>query len=112
MVMVILLTIFSIWGGSHTRDAVGIAYTELEQRIESGEVESLTIQGQNLRGKYRDGEPFRATGPAEPDPGFLALLKQKNVKLDFEQKDEGGWLQSLLIGWLPMLLIVGLWFML
>jgi cell division protease FtsH len=112
MVMVILLTIFSIWGGSHTRDAVSVPYYELVSRIESGEVDSLTIQGSHLRGKYRGGEPFKAEGPIEPDPAFLALLKEKQVKLAFEAKEDGGWLQSLLIGWLPMLLIVGLWFML
>jgi cell division protease FtsH len=112
MVMVILLTIFSIWGGSHTRDAVSVPYYELVSRIESGDVDSLTIQGSHLRGKYRGGEPFKAEGPIEPDPAFLALLKEKQVKLAFEAKEDGGWLQSLLIGWLPMLLIVGLWFML
>jgi cell division protease FtsH len=112
MVMVILLTIFSIWGGSHTRDASVIGYGDLHARIENGDVESLSIQGQTWRGKYRDGTSFQAVGPLEQDAQFIALLREKDVDLEFKEREEGGWLQSLLIGWLPMLLIVGLWFML
>ncbi|MCE2392126.1 MAG: ATP-dependent zinc metalloprotease FtsH [Proteobacteria bacterium] len=110
--MFVLLTIFSIWGGSQPGGTGELSYTELKSRIASGEVESLVIEGPRYQGRYKDSSAFKSTGPIEPDPSFLELAEERGVGIEFKVRDEGGFFQTVLISWLPMLLFIGLWFLL
>ena len=110
--MFVLLTIFSIWGGSQPGGTSELSYTELKSRIAGGEVESLVIEGPRYQGRYKDNSSFRSTGPPEPDTGFMELAEERGVSIEFKPKDEGGFFQTMLISWLPMLLFIGLWFLL
>jgi cell division protease FtsH len=109
----VLLLIFSMWGSGAQRGTEKLIYSELKQRISDGQVESLTFRGQIIEGKYKGGEPFSATGPADTDPDMQTLLSEDpSIKVAHAPRDEGGFLQTLLISWLPMLLFIGLWFLL
>ena len=110
--MFVLLTIFSVWGGGRPGAVDTLSYTELKSRIAGGEVQSLAIEGPHYQGRYKDNSPFRSTGPVEPDPGFLKLAEERGVGIEFKVQEKGGFLQAILISWLPMLLFIGLWFLL
>ena len=110
MAMFVLLAIFSLWGGSpqETRE---FTYSELLARLEDGDVEEVHIRGQQIEGRFTNSESFKSRGPTE-DQHFQALLREKGVRIAYEAADDSGIWNSVLISWLPMLLFIGLWFLL
>ncbi len=110
MAMFVLLAIFSLWGGSpqETRE---FTYSELLARLEDGDVEEVHIRGQQIEGRFTNSESFKSRGPTE-DEHFQALLREKGVRIAYEAADDSGIWNSVLISWLPMLLFIGLWFLL
>ena len=75
--------------------------------VERGEVREIVIQGHHIQGKYNTGEPFRTFAPT--DPALMKSLRDKNVKIAAKPEDESPWYMVLLINWLPMLLLIGVW---
>ena len=110
MAMFVLLAIFSLWGGSpqETRE---FTYSELLARLENGDVEEVHIRGQQIEGRFTNSESFKSRGPTE-DQHFQALLREKGVRIAYAAADDSGVWNSVLISWLPMLLFIGLWFLL
>jgi cell division protease FtsH len=92
-----------------------VTYSQLKGEITAGNVKDLTIQGQDAWGDFAnavsyDGAPsntqFGTTVPAS-DQSLYTLLDQYHVKYDIKQ-DNGG-LGSLLLNYLPFLLLIGFW---
>ena len=110
MAMFVLLAIFSLWGGApqETRE---FTYSELLARLEDGDVAEVHIRGKQIEGRFTNNEPFKSRGPTE-DQHFQALLREKDVRIAYEAADDSGVWNSVLISWLPMLLFIGLWFLL
>ena len=65
------------------------------------------IQGHNIEGKYKNGESFRTFEP--DDPELVKSLRDKGVKIAAKPDDESPWYMLLLVNWLPMLLLIGVW---
>ena len=110
MAMFVLLAIFSLWG-SAPRETRQVKFSELMERLESDAVRDLTIQGQRIEGHLRTDELFKSRGPVESER-FQELLAKNEVVVDYQPPEDGGLWGSALITWLPMLLFIGLWFVL
>ena len=100
--------------GGSAREA--IPYSELEGQIAAGNVKDVTIQGQDAWGDFKSAvsyesapanTQFSTTVSSGPDQAFDDLLRQNQVRVDYKQ-DNGG-LGSLLINFLPFLLLIGFW---
>jgi cell division protease FtsH len=116
VIAVVLFTVFESFNprGSHASD---LAYSSFVQNVESGNVSSATIsadQPAKISGKLKDGSAFSTVAPML---GFStnAVVKQMQDKGVEVRQDpsEGFSLIGLLVSWLPVLLIVGvfIWFM-
>ena len=110
MAMFVLLAIFSLFGGT-PQEPNEIRYSDFLTRLEAGEVASITVKGEHIEGKFDDASTFATNGPASGDR-FAKLLKKHKVDTTYTAQDDGGLWQSMLISWLPMLLFIGLWFLL
>ncbi|HEV7123665.1 MAG TPA: ATP-dependent zinc metalloprotease FtsH [Rhodanobacter sp.] len=116
VIAVVLFTVFESFNprGSHSSD---LAYSSFVQNVESGNISSATIsadQPATINGKLKDGSAFRTVAPML---GFStnAVVKQmqdKGVEVR-QEPSEGFSLIGLLVSWLPILLMVGvfIWFM-
>ncbi len=111
MAMFVLLAIFSLWGGSATKESTEMTFSELVVELEADNVSKLTIRGQTIEGQLRTAEEFQSRGPVESER-FQELLAKHKVVTDYLPLDDGGIWGSALITWLPMLLFIGLWFLL
>ncbi len=71
---------------------------------------TLTGRGQAgvFEGKLLDDQPFKTTGVFSDD--VMALLRDKKVTFDVVPKEEGGFWQSILITWLPLIFMVAIFF--
>ncbi len=89
-----------------------IPFSEFTTAVDNGQVREVTIKGQEIVGKYVDGvkkdkKSFRTYAPDDPD--LVKTLRAKNVKITAKPVDENPWYMSLLVSWLPMLLLIGVW---
>ena len=102
----VLFAIFSVFSNQYRR-APEIVFSEFTAGVERGDVREVVIQGQNIQGKYKNGEPFRTFAP--DDPELVKSLLQKNVKIAAKPEDDSPWYIVLLLNWFPMLLLLGVW---
>jgi cell division protease FtsH len=54
-----------------------------------------------------DGKAFKSYAPT--DPNLIKLLQTKQVEITAKPKDDSPWYTTLLVSWLPMLVLVGIW---
>ncbi|MEE4112387.1 MAG: ATP-dependent zinc metalloprotease FtsH, partial [Desulfobacteraceae bacterium] len=67
----------------------------------------VVLQGEEITGEQKDGRAFKSFTPGDPD--LVKLLQQKGVEITAKPKDDNPWYSTLLISWLPMLVLVGIW---
>ncbi len=102
----IVLVIFSVFNKQYQREPE-IIFSEFMGGVERGDVREVMIQGHHIQGKYKNGETFRTFAP--DDPELMKSLRDKQVKIAAKPEDESPWYMVLLINWLPMLLLIGVW---
>ncbi len=84
-----------------------VVFSEFVQAIEAKEVQSVTIQGKNVVGVMKGGKEFRTYIPDDPD--LVKMLRSASVRINVKPDEESGFWQSILVSWLPMLLLIGVW---
>jgi len=89
-----------------------ISFSEFSAAVEAGKVKEVVIKGQEITGKYteaagKDKKAFHTYAPEDPD--LVKSLRAKNVKITAKPMDDNPWYMTLLISWLPMLLLIGVW---
>jgi cell division protease FtsH len=102
----VVLMIFSVFSKQYRREPE-VIFSEFMGAVERGDVGEVVIQGHNIQGKYKNGEPFRTFEP--DDPELVKSLRDKQVKIAAKPEDESPWYMVLLLNWLPMLLLIGVW---
>jgi len=87
-----------------------MSYSRFLSEVDAGNVESVTITGQQIRGWFREGrESFHLVGPSSPSV-YLDTLRAKNVEIRFQDTQSGSLPMQLLGTWAPLILLASLWF--
>ena len=102
----VLFMLFSVFSKQYRREPE-IVFSEFMAAVERGDVQEVVIQGHNIEGKYKNGESFRTFEP--DDPELVKSLRVKQVKIAAKPDYESPWYMLLLLNWLPMLLLIGVW---
>jgi cell division protease FtsH len=102
----VFLVIFSVFNKQYRREPE-IIFSEFMGGVERGDIREVVIQGHHIQGRYKNGEPFRTFAP--DDPELVKSLRDKQVKIAAKPEDESPWYMVLLVNWLPMLLLIGVW---
>jgi len=90
-------------GGQET-----IIYSRFVAQVEAGNVSEVTVQGDNITGKYRDGKTsFKTFAPR--DEKLIPLLQSKGVQIAAKPAEDSPWYMTILISWFPMILLIGVW---
>jgi cell division protease FtsH len=106
---VVLWQVASHSYGQKTQD---ISFTELTSAIDQGKVQEVLVRGGDTRsaadvsGKYKDGQTFRATIPANY-PDIYNQMRNKGVVVNVTESSSL-WL-NILTGFLPIIVIIGFW---
>ncbi len=77
--------------------------------VEEGEIKEVTIKGNEIIAVTKDGQIIKTVAPPNFNDYYWDLLEQ-GVKIRVEPQSDNTWLRTLL-GWLPILLFIGLWFL-
>ena len=83
------------------------SYSDFLNAVSQGEVVQVTMQGNNILGKYKDGTSFRTFAPS--DPNLIRDLRDKGVQISAKPLEESPWYMTILISWFPMLLLIAVW---
>ncbi len=92
---------------SSKRQEKEIIFSEFVAAVNSGEVASVTIQGNEITGTFLNGTAFKTITPDDPD--LVRMLRERGIKIAAKRDKESSMWYSLLITGLPMLLLIGLW---
>lgn len=84
-----------------------ITYSDFLNRVEAGEVSTVTVQGEHILGRYVTGANFKTYAPKDAE--LIKILRQAKVKIAVKPVEDSPWYWTLIISWLPMLLLIGVW---
>jgi cell division protease FtsH len=103
LVMVLLFNLFNQPKLSRQK----VLFSEFRLAVDRGEVRDVTIQGNNIYGKFNDGREFKTY--TLNDPELVKDLMAKRVTIDVRPDEQSSWWMQLIISWFPMLLLIGVW---
>ena len=104
--VVVSVLIFNLFNPV-SQNAVQIPFSDVMDKISSGEVNDVTIKGAEMLGTYKTGKSFKTNLPEYPD--LVKDLRSKGVKINAEPVKESAW-YSFLVVWAPLILMA-LWFL-
>ncbi len=103
LMMILLFNLFNQPRATHEK----VIFSDFLAALERGEVKEVTIQGQNISGRYVNRKEFRTFAPSYPD--LIKALREKDVKISAKPEEESPWYMTMLISWFPMILLIGFW---
>ncbi|MBP3812110.1 MAG: ATP-dependent zinc metalloprotease FtsH [Acidaminococcaceae bacterium] len=110
----LLIVVAAIWAMDHYSagnvSKTDISYTAFIKHVQQDEVKSVTISENGITGRLKDGKTFTTVAPN--DSTLIPTLRSRDVEIRAELPPQTPWWATLLSTLLPMVLIVGLWFML
>ena len=111
IIAVLLIALFNLFQTPQQRGASHeVAYSDFLQDLSGGRVKSVTIAGQKITGAYLDNNQSFSTYAPPGDGNLVQQLEQKGVKITARPESDGSSsLFSILLSWLPMILILGVW---
>ena len=108
LVLTVLLVSLLVWQlfnqpKTGTKD---INYSEMIAFLDKGEIKEVTMQGENIIGKLTNGNAFKTYAPK--DDKLVTQFREKGVNIT-AKPTEDSWYMTILVSWLPMILLVGVW---
>ncbi|MDD5286811.1 MAG: ATP-dependent zinc metalloprotease FtsH [Desulfuromonadaceae bacterium] len=106
LMMILLFNMFN----KPRQTAEKINFSDFMSQIESGKITAVTIQGNDISGKYegKDGKEFRSYKPYS-DADLTEKLLEKKVTINAKPEEEKFSWFSIFISWFPLILLVGVW---
>jgi cell division protease FtsH len=86
-----------------------VIFSQFMNDVNQGNVHDVTIDGQQIRGKDRDGSAFHSVAPLTY-PDMYKTLADKGVQYTIKDVNSGSWPLQLLGTWAPLILLGALWF--
>src|SRR5246127_3266414 len=84
-------------------------FSEFQTSVDQGNVKTVVVTAQEVRGQFKDGTAFRTTAP----PNYSDMYKEfrdKGVSYEVKDVTNGSWPLQLLGTWAPLILLAALWF--
>ncbi len=106
VISLMVILVYSLFNNSHqTQDRIN--YSDFVSAVDAGKVTSVTIQGNDLFGKFTDGKDFKTYKPE--DPSLTQKLLEKKIQVVAKPEEEKVSWFSIFISWFPLILLVGVW---
>jgi cell division protease FtsH len=103
----VVVLLFNVISNLSEKGGLEPSYSDFVRNIEAARVESVTIRGNLVTGRLKDGAEFRTYIVDSPD--LVKLMRDKGVRISVKPPDQNPWYMSLLLSWFPMILFIGVW---
>jgi len=110
MLIALFLMVYSLLQVSE-RDAAKVYFSEFMSDVEKrpDHIQRVAIKGDQFAIEYKDNTRKKSVGLLEAE--ILERLDKAGIRYEIEERDESSFWQSVLISWLPMLLLLGIFLM-
>ncbi|GAB1583216.1 ATP-dependent zinc metalloprotease FtsH [Phyllobacterium phragmitis] len=110
IIALLLIALFNLFQSPAQRTSSReISYSQFLDDVSNGRVKSVTITGERISGTYSDnGSTFQTYSPGDTE--LVSRLENKGVAITARPETDGSSsLVGILLSWLPMILILGVW---
>ncbi|MEM0911164.1 MAG: ATP-dependent zinc metalloprotease FtsH [Pseudomonadota bacterium] len=106
-IAVVLMMVFKNFTGS---EPMGVQkdYTTFLQQVQRGDIQEVTVKGNEIKGRTTTGESFVTYMPVI-DEQLVSDLAKYDVRAFGTPPEQPSLLANILISWFPMLLLIGVW---
>ncbi|MDR0810641.1 MAG: ATP-dependent zinc metalloprotease FtsH [Gemmobacter sp.] len=107
VLFLLILALFNMFsGGTTTNSSRNLSYSEFIARVDEGQVASVTLDGERVVIRGKDGNTYATVKPQ--GESITERLIAKGVEVRAEPQEQSGFM-SLLGIWLPFILLIGIW---
>jgi cell division protease FtsH len=106
VIILMMVMLYNIFNQQQTGQAE-VGYSEFLAMVEAGRVQSVVIQGQDLYIIDSAGGRFKSFAPADGD--LISFLRTSGVAIKAKPPAESSWFMSIIVSWLPMIVLIGVW---
>ncbi|MGR3801918.1 ATP-dependent zinc metalloprotease FtsH [Marinibacterium profundimaris] len=107
VLFLLILALFNLFSGSGgTLQSREISYSDFVASVEGGEVNQVTLDGEQVRFRGADGQDYVTIKPEDAE--ITRLLIENDVPVRAEQQQQSGF-QAFIVSLLPFLLLIGVW---
>ncbi len=103
VIAAVLMMVFNSFNVTNRSNEM--SYTDFMSSVQNGQVQSVTIAGQSIKGIKQDGTTFETVLPAFDDK-LMDTLIERNVDVTGEKPEKQSFLTQLLLASLPILIII------
>jgi cell division protease FtsH len=108
MVLVVVGVLLWQFSTNYQQHDSVISFSEFMEKVNGGQVASVTITGNEVTGVYKAAnETFRTYAPAQYD-GLANKLIDKGVQVTAKEPSASPW-STIFYSWAPILLMIGFW---
>jgi cell division protease FtsH len=110
LIALLLVLLFNVFQGSNKgAQAQPLSYSAFTQEVVKGNVQKITLAGDEVKGELRNGTAFTTMVPTN-DQTMWTTLKEHDVNVTVAKPDDGmSPLLNILVSWFPMLLLIAVW---
>jgi len=107
VLFLLILALFNLFsGGQSTMTSRSISYSEFVAAVDSGEVSSVTLDGERITFRGGDGNDYTTIRPEGAD--ITDRLIEQNVTVNARPQEQSGF-TTVLMTFLPFLILIGVW---
>jgi cell division protease FtsH len=108
VIAVILLSVFSNFT-KPTAPAQVISYSTFIEMVKTGQIQEVTINGRDIKGKLGNSASFSTYSPETSNTAMVGDLLEHNVTITATPPEGQSLLMQIFISWFPFLLLIGIW---
>ncbi len=106
VIVLMMVMLYNIFNQQHVAET-SIGYSEFLAMVENDRVQSVVIQGQDLYFTDSSGSRFSTFAPRDGE--LIKTLRNSGVAIKAKPPAESSWLMSIVVSWLPMIVLIGVW---
>jgi len=109
IIVLLMLGLFTLFQNPTPRTTTvpDIPFSQFLSEVDQGRVRNVLIQGSEIQGTYTDGRSFQTYAPG--DQSWYPRLYAKGVSVTVRPQQDVPWFVSLLVSWLPFLILFAIW---
>lgn len=106
VIVLMMVMLYNIFNQQNMVDTT-IDYSDFLAMVENGKVKSVMIQGQDIYLTDNNGTRFSTFAPRDND--LITTLRKSGTSIKVKPPTESSWFMSIIISWLPMIVLIGVW---
>ncbi len=109
VILVVLTSVFQSFSARNSSVQPPLNYSDFLEQVKQDNVDTVFIEGQNVRGSLKNGTRFTSFSPETDNRSMIGSLIEHNVRIVGEPPKETPILVQLLFNAFPILLLIAVW---